>query len=124
MSNSQKPRRHASLAARSHSSPRELHDARHGTHDEHQPERYAIDAHGPDDSLRSAWSKRHGTAAADDRLWREPYACGEVKQYSHGYWHVPRVSDGSATPTENPQKSAKREKKSLCTGSDKLYYVN
>src|SRR6516165_5513012 len=52
MSNSQKPRRHASLAARSHSSPRELHDARHGTHDEHQPECYTIDAHGPDDSSR------------------------------------------------------------------------
>ena len=52
MSNSQKPRRHASLAVRSHSSPRELHDARHGTRDEHQPECYTIDAHGPDDSTR------------------------------------------------------------------------
>src|SRR5215472_3382733 len=50
--NFQKPRRHASLAVRSHSSPRELHDASHGTRDEHQPERYAIDAHGPDDSTR------------------------------------------------------------------------
>ena len=69
-------------------SPRELHNARLGTRDEHQPERCAIDAHGPD-AARQQQTTGYGESHN---------ACGEVKQQSHGYWH---------------EKSAKREKESF-----------